>query len=374
MKINLHTSRAQAALSSAAAVVSQRAILPMMSNALLRAEGDRLTVYAANDALTVSLQVAAHVSEPGSVTLPARRVSSICAELMGENLAIEASASGARILLASASSRFTINGLLASEFPVQPHEVKDASTRRVKQSALVDALKEVVKATSRDEARPVMQGVFFEWEGEMLTLVATDGRRLIRSSVVTGGEGKAGFIVPARAVAYLQSVLGHGAEVQISADARAAVFVIDSDPTGPFSGPITVTLRLVEGTFPAYRQVIPKNLPVAVQVRREELLAAVQRAALVCSPKHSSVTLKVGAAGIQLTVKNPDMGESDEMVPVQSMTGEPVTVRFNPGFLVDSLSSLTFDEVVLQLKDSASPLKIEIGDRYTGVIMPVRLE
>lgn len=345
-----------------------------MSNVLLRTEKDALSLYASNDILTVTMRIAAEVEQSGSVLLHGRRVAGICCELAGETLTIESPAEGGRITLSSAPSRFILNSIPPADYPVHPHVVDKGDTLRVKQSALAGALEEVAKAMGRDASRPLLQGVYFEWEGETLTLVATDGRRLTLSTMVVPTSGKASFIVPDRAVVFLQSVIGKGAEVAISADARSAVFVIDSCPTGTLTGPVTVTLRLIEGNFPAYRHVIPKDMPVTAVVRREEILAALQRAALVCSPKHSSVILNVTADGVRITVRNPDLGESDETVPLVSVSGGDVTGCFNPAFLIDSLSSLTFDEACLRFRNSTSPLKIEVGDRYTGVIMPLRLQ
>lgn len=374
MKITVPTSKAKTALSAAAAVISPKSLMPILANVLLRADKGSLAIYAANDALTVSMSIAAEVAQPGSVTLPGRRVASIFGELMGEATILEAPASGARIRLSSATSNFTINGISAAEFPSNSHVVQGVPTLKVKQSDLANALNEVSMAMSRDDSRPILQGVFFEWVDNLLTLVATDGRRLVRSTLTTETKGQASFIVPEKAISFLRGVIGEGAEVEICANTRAARFVVDPNPTGPYTGPITVTLKVIEGGFPAYRQAIPQALPISVSVRREELLDALGRAALVCSPKHSAVTLNVTKAGIRITAKTPDLGESDETVAISSMNGESVTIRFNPSFLMDNLNSLTFDEVCLQLRDSVSPLKIEVGDRYTGVIMPVRLE
>ena len=374
MKLTVSTARAKAALAAAGSIISPKALQPVLSNAVLKAAPGCMEVFAANDRMTVALQVAADVKEGGVVTIPAKRVAVICSEVQGDVIEISSLSGGYRVDLAGGSSRFRINAIPAEQFTVKPHEVAAVSKLVAKQSDLGEALEAVSRAVGHDDGRPALKGVLFQWEGEFLTLVATDGRRLIRSVMHVGVSGSARFIVPDRAVVFLLGILGKGAQVTIAADSRCAHFSVDPDPSGPFVGKIEVSLRLVEGDYPDYKRAIPTGQTVSVVVNRADMLAALSRASLICSPKHSSVALQFSSEGVRVSVKNPEMGESDETVAVSSMKGDALHIRFNPQFLIDSLSGLAFDEVCFQLSHPAAPLKIEVGDRYTAVVMPVRLE
>jgi DNA polymerase-3 subunit beta len=239
----------------------------------------------------------------------------------------------------------------------------------VDQAALKMALKQVRFASSTDTSRYVLNGVLFEAKDGVLTLVATDGRRLAASLLIVPNAPDAAFILPNKAVnEVIRLIDDEGSLVSITFNENAAFFEFKtSDCT------VTSTLRskLVEGNYPPFRQVIPKDSAVELTLNREEFAAAVKRTSLFTTEKFIAITLALSKNLLTLTANTPEIGEAKEELSVK-FTGKGAKIAFNPDYLRDALEALETDEVTLKLSDATAPGLIEVQN-FRYVLMPCRL-
>jgi DNA polymerase-3 subunit beta len=238
-------------------------------------------------------------------------------------------------------------------------------------------LKSVSYAQSTDETRYIMNGVYFNFADNHLTLVATDGRRLavVSRELEVTEDNTGSLILPARTVGEVERLLGQGESVRIAFNDRQAAFEIASGGEHEASGlmeSIYLVSKVVEGSYPNYRQVIPKETDRHIKLNRETFANCVRRAALVVSDKNHSVKIRVHDHVLEVTGSSPEFGESNVTLAVE-YDGPDVSVAFNPQFVLDPLRALTRDEVLFEFKDELSPGVIRTQDSFLCVIMPLRL-
>jgi DNA polymerase-3 subunit beta len=236
-------------------------------------------------------------------------------------------------------------------------------------------LKSVSYAQSTDETRYILNGVYFNFKDGKLSLVATDGRRLalVAKEMEVPADSAGAIILPAKTVGELTRLLDKGEKVQISFNDRRAAFQIatDKDASGLVDN-IYLYSKVVEGNYPNYQQVIPKETHQRIKLERELLLQCVHRAALVCSEKANSVKIRLTTNLLEITAQSPDFGEAHESMAI-SYSGPDLQVAFNPAFVMDPLKALAKDEVFFEVKDEVSPGVFKTLDNFVCVIMPVRL-
>jgi DNA polymerase-3 subunit beta len=349
-------------------VVSSRSTLPILSNVLLRAEGDRLELTATDLDVTVSCAVEAKVKKPGTSTVPVKRLFGIVREL--NNLEIDLSVDEKNLCsIQSGSSFYRINGLSADEFPPLP-VFKEEKKLVLPQATVKGMMKKTSFAISTDEARYVLNGIFLSLKDHKLTMVATDGRRLALADeeVEVSEQSQGEFIVPAKTVNELNRLLQDKGEVEIRfSDNQASFTLRDEKAAG-----VLVVSKLVEGNYPNYRQVIPSEMKERVALTREEFLHALRRAEIMTSEKSNSVKLTFGKNKLEITANSPEVGEAKETLAI-NYKGEEISVAFNPKYLIDPLSALINDEVFMELIDELSPGVLKINGPFLYVVMPMRL-
>lgn len=354
-------------------VVGSKATMPILSNVLIEAEKDQISLTTTNLDLGIRCRIKAEVKEGGAVTLPVKRLAGIVRELPSVDVTFDASPNH-QIKLTSGGSTFRIMGIGKEEFPPLP-EFGEEKAFSLDQAELVAMLKSVAYAQSSDETRYILNGVYFNFKDGKLALVATDGRRLalISKEMEVPAESGGAIILPARTVAELQRLLEKGERVKISFNERRAAFQIatDKDASGMIDN-IYLYSKVVEGNYPNYQQVIPKETHQRIKLERELFLQCVHRAALVCSEKANSVKIKLSSNLLELTAQSPDFGEAHESMAI-GYSGPDLQVAFNPAFLMDPLRALTKDEIFFELKDEVSPGVFKTLENFVCVIMPVRL-
>ncbi|MDE3205300.1 MAG: DNA polymerase III subunit beta, partial [Acidobacteriota bacterium] len=241
-------------------------------------------------------------------------------------------------------------------------------------AGLTEALRQVTRAASSEESRPILTGVLMAAEDGGLRLVATDSYRLaVRDLPGVGvlGEGQK-VLVPSRALNELLRLLGSAdGQVSLRLGAHDATFGIG--PGGPEAG-ITLTTRLIEGEFPNYKALIPANYPNRLIVAREALLDAVRRVKLLARDATTPVRIALRPNGIELTVITTDWGTATEDVDAK-YEGAEMTVAFNPNFLIEGVEAVTGDEVALDTLDALKPATLRPidSDAYLYLLMPVRV-
>ena len=374
MKFRINQDHFSNGLQQVLNVVGSRATMPILSNVLIEAEEGHISLTTTNLDLGIRCRIKADVSEPGGITLPVRKLATIVRELPQNEVFIETGDNN-QAKITSGGSLFKIMGISTEEFPPLP-SFENRHVFELSQAEIVSMLKSVSYGQSNDENRYILNGVYFNFADEKLTLVATDGRRLALTALDTEiSEDNAGsLILPAKTVSELERLMGKGEKVKIAFNDRQAAFEIGIDDAGDTGlvDHLYLVSKIVEGNYPNYRQVIPKETEHRVKIERELMLECVHRAALVTSDKSNSVKLKVSKNLLEISGSSSEYGESHESMAI-AYDGPEVQVAFNPQFLMEPLKALTKDEVFFEFKDELSPGLFKTLDNFICVIMPLRL-
>ena len=364
MKFTISQDAFAEGLQNAVSAVNPRSTLPILSNVLLQASNGELVLTSTDLDFTVRTNVEAKVGKSGSTTLPAKRLSTLVKDLPKTELEVEVDAKS-MATLKSGAGVYKIFGMPEAEFPGLP-AFDSAVEFKLKASDLKDGLRKTHYAISLDETRYVLNGIFFSFKGDKLTLVATDGRRLALAEVndleIPPSQERE-FIVRTKAITELMRALKDDGEVVI----RLAQNMVQFD-----CGPTTLISKLVEGNYPNYVQVIPTKVNERVTVERETLLNAVRRVSLLNTEKTASVRLNFSKGKIEITSNTPEVGEAREEMAV-NYKGKDISIAFNPEFLMAPLRYLSEDEVHFELIDDISPGVIKINAPFVYVLMPMRV-
>jgi DNA polymerase-3 subunit beta len=339
----------------------------------LEVVGDELRLAGSDLDLTIQVTAPVAGQEDGVCVIPARLAADIVRALEPGAVQIETDDDEARI--ASGRSQFAVRVLPADEFPRLPVQSGDAVT--LAGADFAEALRQVVRAASSDDARPVLTGVLMAAEDPGLRLVATDSYRLaVRdlpgASVLREGQK---VLIPSRALTELQRLAGAAPEKGDDKAPAAEVTLRLGEHDATFEvGNVRLTTRLIEGEFPNYRQLIPASYPNRLIVGREALLDALRRVRLLVRDQTTPARIALKADGIQLTVVSSEIGQATEDVDAK-YEGAEMTVAFNPGYLIDGVEAITGDEVLLETLDALKPatLRSTEGGEYLYLLMPVRV-
>jgi DNA polymerase-3 subunit beta len=342
--------------------VSSRPGIPALTGVLMdAAEDGRLTLTTTDLEVSARLSVEVQTQEPGIALIPARLLGDTVKSLSDAPVEFEADRSQA--ILRCAAYEGTLRLLPAEDFP----GVQEPTGTRVSVEAgrFAEAVSQVGRAASRDEARPVLTGVLLEISREGVVLVATDSYRLSIRDLVATSDAEAKAIVPERALAEA----GRAA----SADEKGTVELFVDEAQVSFRvGQLTLTSRLIEGEFPNYRQLLPDAHESRLTISRQQLLDAVRRVGLLARDT-TPVRLEFNALGVKLSSSSPDLGQAVETVEAR-YEGEDLTVAFNPQYLADGLTAATGETVRVDVRDGLKPGVVRgDGDEFTYLVMPVRL-
>ncbi len=349
-------------------VVSSRTTLPILSNVLLRAEGERLELTATDLDVTISCGVDAKIKKTGASTVPVKKLFGIVRELTNADIDLEVDEKNV-CSIRSGSSFYKINGLSADEFPPLT-KFKEDKKVVLPQETVKAMMRKTSFAISTDEARYVLNGIFISLKDHKMTMVATDGRRLalVDEEVDVSEKSHGEFIVPAKTVAELNRLLQDRGELEVRYAENQASFTLKDEK----GSAILIITKLIEGNYPNYRQVIPAQTKERVPLLREEFLHALRRAEIMTSEKSNSVKLSFGKNKLEITANSPEVGEAKETMAV-NYKGPDLAIAFNPKYMIDPLNALTNDEVFVELIDELSPGVLKINGPFLYVVMPMRL-
>ena len=368
--MNLSISKEQIinGLQSVQNVVSTRTTLPILSNVLLRAEGDRLEFTATDLDVTVSCAVQATVKRAGASTVPVKKLFGIVRELTSPEIDLEVDDKNF-CSVRSGPSFYKINGLSADEFPPLP-KFKDDKKVVLPQETLKGMMKKTSFAISTDESRYVLNGIFISLKNHKMTMAATDGRRLalVDEELDVAEKSQGEFIVPAKTVNELNRLLQDKGEVEIRYAENQASFTLKDEK----GSSVLIITKLIDGNYPNYRQVIPAETKERVALAREEFLHALRRAEIMTSEKSNSVKLSFGKNKLEITANSPEVGEAKEALAI-NYKGPEMAIAFNPKYMIDPLNALANDEVFIELIDELSPGVLKINGPFLYVVMPMRL-
>jgi DNA polymerase-3 subunit beta len=352
-------------------VVSPKTTLPVLANFLLEADekGKSISLTATDLDMTVTTKADATVEAGGGVTIPAKRFAEIVRELREAEVKVIAEAE--EISIRSGKSKFRIVGIPPEEFPTLPKS-DPASAFRVDAESLVRMVDKVSFCTSKDETRPSLNGAFWEFTAESMGMTATDGHRLATFRTTGKFKSLAGknMIVPPKALSHAVRIVGAEANgtVKVSVHENHVTF---------FIGSTTINSRLLEGPFPNYKQVIPKDNDKELIADREELMGAVRRVAVLSDTLTHQVRLGLSKKKVELSVSTPDVGEAKEEIPA-SFSSDKMEVGYNANYLLDILKHIDTKEVKFLLGTPVgaavvSALEEGESEEYRCLIMPLRL-
>jgi DNA polymerase-3 subunit beta len=354
------------ALSAASRVVATRSP-GATSGILLALSGNQLTVTGTDLDLTIRTTVDVIGYEDGAAVVPARLIVDAVRSLAAGAVTISAKDETVEISLDRA--KFSLRTFAVVDYPKLPPV--PSPTTSLKALDLVHGLAQVVKASSNDEARPLLTGVLFTSNEGELRLVATDSYRLaVRDlpGVKTIVDVK-DLLVPAKALVELQR-----AAAALDVEASIGVSLTDAEVCF-IAGTTSIASRLIDGNYPDYRQLIPTQYPNQLRVAKDTLLTSLKRAKLLASDATSSVRLSMKEKGVDITTQSHDKGEVIDNVD-GDYTGEDLTIAFNPNFLIEGIEAAPGDEVVLETSDSTRPAMVHGVDDtdYRYLLMPVRVQ
>lgn len=350
-------------------VVGHRTTLAILSNVLVHAEADRLDLTATDLDVTITRTVPAEVTKKGQVTLPARRLFGLVRELGLGDIEFDVD-DQCRCNMRVGASFYKIHGLSPEEFPPLP-KFKEERKVVLDQAKMLTMLRRTAYASSADEARYVLNGINISLRDHKLTMVATDGRRLALAEEETDlPEGlQADFTIPTKAVNELSRILLPDGQVEIMHSENYAGFVL----RGEGQAPTSLFTKLVDGIYPNYRQVIPSETKIRVQLPREEFLHALRRSEIMTSDKQNSVRLNFSTNTLVITANSPEVGEGEERMGI-NYDGPNLSIAFNPRFLINPLEALEEEEeIFFDFVDELAPGVIRIKGPFLYVVMPMRL-
>lgn len=343
-------------------VVSTRTTLPILSNVLIQTRRSEVLLTTTDLDLVARCSVPAKVQQEGGTTLPARKLFSIIREFPASEIACEVEDSQMAIW-SGGGSVYRVKGLPEEEFP-QPPQVTSAKKVELDQASFRDMLRKVAYAASLDESRAFLNGVLVVFRDEKMSVVATDGKRLalVEKEQQFEKKAEAEFIVPIKAVTEIQHLL--------TGDGKVTLEFTDTH-LGVTIGDAYLVTKLVEGTFPNYRHVIPTDAKERVTMEREQFLAAVQRASIMVSDKYPAVRLRFAKSSLTVLAQSPEFGEAEETMAIK-YKGKDIEIAFNPQYLSDPLRHLDADEIFFEFTDPLSPAVIKTSEPFLYVLMPVR--
>ncbi len=343
-------------------VISSRTSLPILSNVLIESEKNGLKLTGTDLDIGISSAFTSEIEEEGSVTIPAKRFNDIVRELPDGDVLITTMKNNS-MTIKCGKCFFKILGLPKEDFPKLP-EFDTKSHITISQGTLKTMLSMTHFSMSHDENRYVLNGALFLFKTNRLIIVTTDGKRLsfVKKDIGTLAQNKS-VIVPSKTIHELNRVLKDEGEVKITFSENQIKFDLDN---------ITLISRLIEGEFPNYEQVIPKETKEKIVVDRSQFLLGAKRAALLTTQDSQSIKIDVLKNRMIISKANPNIGETKEDIEV-GYKGHDITVGFNPNYLMEALKVMPKDEIELELSGPDKPAVIRIDDWYVYLVLPMQL-
>ena len=364
MKIRVAKDKMLEGLQQVQSVISTRTTLPILQNVLIQAKQGKLELSTTDLDVGITCHIEAQVDEPGSTTLPARRLLSIFRELPNNEVDLETDSKDFASIR-SGQSFFKINGLSQEEFPPFP-KLENARQITIEQALLKDMFKKTSYAISHDETRYVLNGVLMSFKEKKLTMVATDGRRLAlaESDLEFAKSQEIDIIIPTKTLNEIQRLLKEEGDITL---------VLTENKIRLEIGNTLLISKLVEGNYPNYRQVIPSETKERITLERETFLTTLRRVSLLTSEKSSSVKLNFAKDNLNISANTPEVGEARETLAIK-YRGKEISIAFNPEYLMDALKNLASDEIHMDFVDELSPGVMRIdSSTFLYVIMPMRV-
>ncbi len=354
-------------LQSVSGIVERRHTLPILANVLIRKTGASLQLTTSD--LEIQIRTTAELGGDGenfTTTVGARKLIDILRSMPGDQV-VSLESSAAKLILKGGKSRFTLQTMPAEDFPLVQESANFGPVFSVPQKTLKGLLNRVSFAMALHDIRYYLNGILFVAEGNQLSLVATDGHRLAFASATLDADvPKQEVILPRKTVLELQRLLS---------DADGAIDMQFANNQARFSfGAMEFVTKLVEGKFPDYNRVIPKNHKNSVTLGRAALLATLQRTAILTSDKFKGVRLNLDPGTLRVASNNAEQEEAVDELDID-YDGDSIEIGFNVTYLIDALANMSQDMVKLELSDGNSSALLTLPDdtQFKYVVMPMRI-
>lgn len=362
MKLEVTQENLARALSTVARVAQSKTSLPVLNNILFRADNNQLTLAATNLEIAITEHINAKVVRPGVITIPARLVSDYVANLPKSTVTL--SLEGTKLHIEAHNYRSSLNGMPADEFPALP-EIESATQLTIPANILKRAIQQTILTVSHDETRPILTGIYMHVVDGMLYMAGTDGYRLSERAVIKT-EAEVSAIIPAST---LQDV------VRVVPDEIEDIVIHINDQQVQFTiGDIMITSKLIDGTYPDYRQLIPKTADTEFSASKDELLRIVKVASLFARESGGSVTIAADKAEHKISIHSlaSQLGENTSELQADPTSDGSITL--NSRYIIEALGVLDAPMVNCSFSGKLAPcvLRPMKDTSYTHIIMPLK--
>ena len=384
MKITVDRNELWQGIDTVLDAVPSKPALPVLANILLEADGETLSLAATDLDLSIRAEIPAAIEKKGRITVPARTLAEITREWPDAELSIEVQDDRLKLSgrLGKADSKkgvYSLSGMAADEFPNMPTSLEGVGLTlgddEADTSVLVDMINKTVFAVSRDDTRPVLNGVLWRIDGQGMQMVATDGSRLacyklaIDLTDQVKGDEESSVIVPPQALSQIVKLLGgQGGPVKITLGETQVLFEV---------GHKKLLSRLIEGPYVDYGQVIPQNNEKELRIASEDLLPAVRRVSILSSSYTRQVRFKLNSGQVELSAASPEIGgEAREVIPAH-YTEDEMEIGYNAQYLIEILRKMDTNEIRFELENHVTaallrPTEQKEGEDYFCLLMPLR--
>lgn len=366
MRFTITREKLQEGLAAVTPAVPNKTTLPVLANLLVQTTDKGIRVSGTDLDIAVSTEVTADVEAAGAITIPARKLSEIARELPPAPVRISATGDQ-RITLECGRSKFKLLGLPKSEFPSFP-AIQFEKAVRIPAGELQKLIGHTAFAASTEESRPILNGVLWELRPDAMRMVATNGHRLAKMEVSVAAAQKADLIIPPKALEQIRRLFAPEEELEIAQGENHLGF------RSPFTSVFT---RLIEGPYPGYEQVIPKDNDKYAILDRSAFTSALKRMSVVASDQTHRIRLSFNAGMLKFSVSTPDLGEAQDELPIR-YDGDPLDIGFNASYLLEILRYMPTDELRMTFRAPERAATIEPEGwsdtaAYLCLLMPLRL-
>ena len=366
MRFTITREKLQEGLAAVTPAVPGKTTLPVLANLLVQTTDKGIRISGTDLDIAVSTEVTADVEAVGAITIPARKLSEIARELPPAPVKISATGDQ-RITLECGRSKFKLLGLPKSEFPSFPAVQFDKAVR-IPSGDLQRLIQHTAFAASTEESRPILNGVLWELRSDAMRMVATNGHRLAKMEVPVSGGQKADLIIPPKALDQIRRLFAAEEELEVAQGENHLGF------RSPFTSVFT---RLIEGPYPGYEQVIPKDNDKHAILDKAAFTSTLRRMSVVASDQTHRIRLSFNAGMLKFAVSTPDLGEAQDELPIR-YDGDPLDIGFNAAYLLEILRQMPTDEVRMTFRapERASTIEPEGWSdpaKYLCLLMPLRL-
>jgi DNA polymerase-3 subunit beta len=357
-------------------VADKKSAMPALANVLLAAEGNALRVSATDLYLSVSGQMNAEIARSGSIAVPAKDLFERVKAMPDGPVQVLATESAQTTLKAVGSPRrYTLHGIPGGEFPALPKPTPDAPSLELPVEQLALLMARTHFSISSDETRPHVNSALFEWAGDRVRMVTTDGHRLSKMEItVSGSSATATMLIPLKAIHELRRLADEARGDRESPNVR----ITQSGPNAYFTlAGMQFSVKLVDAQFPPYQQVIPAGTERTVRAPRAQLADALRAISLAANDRTGGVKLALAQNALRITSESPESGNGFDEVPID-YTGPELTIGFNAKYFLDVLGAIDEDEVALGISGELDPAVVRPASdsdeqSYVAVIMPMRI-